>query len=277
MNAEDWVTGNITLSIGGTPFDMQLTVPANPVKPHRMLPIFQKMTDSFVDLSVQAAEENGEKVSCKAGCGACCRQPVPLSEAEVYQIKDVLDAMPDDRREIIKQRFAEAVSHFREIGWFDKMSRCVAMARTHSKDAVAEELQEIVAEYFREGISCPFLMDESCSIHEDRPLSCREYLVTSPAENCSAPSAKTIRKVPLLMEPSKAMKSVGTTGSFYKMGLIPLILAPALASEVPEHFVEKKGEQWVADFFGFLTGSEDPRKGLPKNQGKTKKRQKKGR
>src|SRR5262249_25604325 len=31
----------------------------------------------------------------------------------------------------------------------------------------------------------PFLEDESCSIYADRPLICREYLVTSPAEDCS--------------------------------------------------------------------------------------------
>jgi hypothetical protein len=79
------------------------------------------------------------------------------------------------------------------------------------------------------------------------------------------------------MEPSKAMRSVGTTGSFYKLGLIPLILAPELASQIPEHFVEKKGEQWIADFFSFLTRSADPRKGIAKNQGRSKKRQKKTR
>jgi Fe-S-cluster containining protein len=37
---------------------------------------------------------------------------------------------------------------------------------------------------------CPFLEDESCSIHPDRPLVCREYLVTSPAELCAGPRRK---------------------------------------------------------------------------------------
>ncbi|HEY5241787.1 MAG TPA: YkgJ family cysteine cluster protein [Polyangiaceae bacterium] len=37
-----------------------------------------------------------------------------------------------------------------------------------------------VAEVIRgETVSCPFLEEESCSIHPDRPPICREYLVTS--------------------------------------------------------------------------------------------------
>lgn len=277
MKTEDWVTGNISLSIGGRPFDMQMTVPAKPVKPHRMLPIFQKLTNSFVDLSVQDAEENGEKISCKAGCGACCRQPVPLSEVEVYNIAELVETMPAEKRDRVKRRFSEAVSHFREAGWFEKMGKCAEMARTQPQDTVTPELQKIVMEYFREGVPCPFLVDESCSIHEERPLACREYLVTSPAENCSAPSAENVKKVPLLMEPSKAMKSVGTTGKFYHLGIIPLILALELADDVPEHFVEKTGEQWVADFFGVLTGSKLPEQGTEKKPGKAKKRRKKAR
>ena len=35
-------------------------------------------------------------------------------------------------------------------------------------------------EYFQLGIPCPFLEEESCSIYHDRPITCREYLVTSP-------------------------------------------------------------------------------------------------
>jgi hypothetical protein len=33
--------------------------------------------------------------------------------------------------------------------------------------------------YFLQGVACPFLEAESCGIHPDRPLACREYLVTS--------------------------------------------------------------------------------------------------
>ena len=76
----EWITGNIVLNIHGQPMEMQMTVPAKPVKPHRMLPVFQQMANAFVGISSDAVEMDGNAISCKAGCGACCRQPVPLAE-----------------------------------------------------------------------------------------------------------------------------------------------------------------------------------------------------
>ena len=51
--------------------------------------------------------------------------------------------------------------------------------------------------YFALGIPCPFLEEESCSIHPDRPLVCREYLVTSPAELCAGPTQEGVTPVPV--------------------------------------------------------------------------------
>ncbi len=51
--------------------------------------------------------------------------------------------------------------------------------------------------YFALGVPCPFLEDESCSIHPERPLVCREYLVTSPAELCAGPEQEGVTPVPV--------------------------------------------------------------------------------
>ena len=45
------------------------------------------------------------------------------------------------------------------------------------------------------GVPCPFLEDESCSIHPERPLVCREYLVTSPAALCAGPTQEGVTPV----------------------------------------------------------------------------------
>jgi Fe-S-cluster containining protein len=232
---------------------MQMTVPATPVKPQRMLPILQKMTSAFVD-----ASSGGANISCKAGCGACCRQPVPISEMEVYQIAELVESMPEPRRSVIKQRFADGAAHFHKIGWFDRINFKYDSGRPKGSIAEVRDAQNVVMDYFHEGIPCPFLEDESCSIHQDRPLACREYLVTSPAENCKSPSAETIRMVPLLAKPSKAAKKLGRTGGLQDAGLLLLIRALELASAVPETFEEKTGERWMAEFFGELTSQDNP-------------------
>lgn len=260
MSSEKWVSGEVVLSIGGEPLKMQMTVPAAAVKPHRMLPVFQKITNSFVEMSAVAAGARGETISCRAGCGACCRQPVPISELEIYDIAETVKAMPEPRRTEMRERFRRAVEHFRSIGWFDRMKALDDERLTAETTELIAKRQAAAIDYFHESVACPFLEDESCSIHESRPLACREYMVTSPAANCSAPTADTIKMVDLFVHPSKIARYVGATGTF--TGFIPLILALELAEKYPEHFEEKTGERWLADFFGKLTHQHIPRQGI---------------
>ncbi len=277
MDDEKWVTGNITLRIGDIPINMELTVPATPVKPMRMLPIFQKMTNAIVRLSEDQIRTTGAEISCTMGCGACCRQPVPIAESEVYQLAELVDAMPEPRRTEIRERFRHAVDHFRALGWFDRIAELAELSEPGNANYIPKELIHEALRYFREGIPCPFLENESCSIHESRPLSCREYLVTSPAENCADPTVDTIAKVPLLMHPSRAMRLVGQTGLLSRWGVLPLIRALELAADVPETFVEKTGERWAAEFFENLTHREIPEGGTAKALNKRKKSRQKSR
>ena len=262
MDTTDWVTGEVVLSIDGAPLKMQMTVPATPVKPHRMLPVFQKMTNSFVEMSAVAAGSSGETISCRMGCAACCRQPVPIAETEIYYIAELVEAMPEPRRSEVKQRFKDAVDHFKSVGWFDRINKVGDLSLTESKETVAAAINNVGMEYFREGVPCPFLDVEAgaCTIHEVRPIACREYLVTSPAAYCSDPSAESIRKVELVMKPSHTLRYVGSTGTF--TGFIPLIRALEFADRFPEKFEERTGERWAADFFGKLTHQHIPKAGI---------------
>lgn len=251
MESEEWITGNVTLSIGGTPLDLQMTVPAKPVKPQRMLPIFQQMTHSFVGMAENVVESAGAKISCVKGCGACCRQAVPLAEIEAYKLAELVEAMPDVRRDEIKKRFETAWHHFSEIGWFERLDNCATAPETREK---------VVLEYFYEGIPCPFLEDESCSIHESRPLVCREYLVTSPAENCSAPTPEKIRMVEQPIKVSNTVRKITNSPNLnMSVNFVPLVLALEWTKRNVDEFPEKTGEQWMAEFFTNLTNSEIPR------------------
>ncbi|HEY8560255.1 MAG TPA: YkgJ family cysteine cluster protein [Pyrinomonadaceae bacterium] len=251
MENEDLITGNVKITIGGEPLAIELTVPSKPVKPGRMLPVFQGMSNLFTELGEKAAAAAGAKISCKKGCGACCRQPVPLAEIETHQIAALVEAMPEPRRGEIKKRFERAWHHFTEIGWFDRLD-----AAAH---AAHQERQRIAAEYFRENVPCPFLEDESCSIHENRPLVCREYLVTSPVEHCLALDGKQIKMVPLPAKPSETVRRITNSQNLNRVvNFVPLVLALEWARRFPDQSPEKTGEQWMAMFFTSLTKSEIP-------------------
>ncbi len=258
MAKTEWITGHIGVNVKGIPMEFDITVPATPVKPHRMLPIFQQMANAFVDTSVNAVEAEGMKISCKAGCGACCRQPVPISETEVYQIAELVESIPEPRRSEIKKKFAEGIEHFQKKDWFSRMNALNDAGPSKEMDVAVREGIDLVMEYFYEGIPCPFLENESCSIHQNRPIACREYLVTTPAENCSKPTAETVRIIDLLIKPSKTVRNLGKTGRISKIGELVLIRALEFAENHPENFAEKTGKEWVADFFRELTHDEIP-------------------
>jgi len=149
-----------------------------------LLPVLHELNDVLIHVAVQGVESQGRRVSCRAGCGACCRQIVPISEIEARYLADLMAAMPKEQRERVTARFADVVAKLRANGLFEVPSD-------------PGERHRLGVEYFRLGLPCPFLEDESCSIYEHRPASCREYLVTSPAANCSTPTGENIQMVEL--------------------------------------------------------------------------------
>src|SRR5207247_476070 len=98
----DRVSLTITAPFPGGTVELDVVVPAGPTRPIDVLPDFFEMTDRFVDAGVLVA---GGAVSCSKGCGACCRQVVPVSEVEAYHLRDLVESMPEPRRSAVKTRF----------------------------------------------------------------------------------------------------------------------------------------------------------------------------
>lgn len=243
MEANEWVRGEITVMAHGVPLKLALSVPAYRVKPQAMVPIFQKMANAFTDFGVKTVEKAGRSISCRKGCGACCRQPVPLTEVEIYYIAQLVEDLPEPRRSEVKQRFEQAAAQFNSKGWLQQLESC----------ETEPEVEHLIMEYFMEGVSCPFLEDNSCSIHPDRPIICREYLVTSAPQKCAYPIAGTITRVPLPLTATEGASRIGHTGKLSKRNYLPMVFALDWAQKHPESFAEKTGEEWMADFFQLVT------------------------
>ncbi|MDQ3000146.1 MAG: YkgJ family cysteine cluster protein [Fibrobacterota bacterium] len=178
--------------------------------------------ERLVGMAVASEAREGRQVSCKKGCGACCRQAVPLSPAEAWMIADVVASMPPERKAGVLARFSAAGERLREAGFGD---------RSTSGQATEEDVLALGLDYFRLGIPCPFLVDESCSIHPNRPSSCREYLVTSPAAHCSQPGSKPIRAVPSAGSLTEALTRLSALILGGETKVIPMTLALEWARE----------------------------------------------
>ncbi|MBN1610446.1 MAG: YkgJ family cysteine cluster protein [Polyangiaceae bacterium] len=178
----------LQIRVGSEVLETRGQVRDGPLTVREFLPVLQTVTNGIVTSLSRQAEEAGKLISCKAGCGACCCQPVPIGDAEALMLIQLVDGMPEERRAAIRARFAAALSRLEEAGLLEKVRAFPALPSQ-------EDREKLALAYLALRIACPFLEDDSCSIHPDRPLSCREYLVTSPAEFCSNPDRERIAMV----------------------------------------------------------------------------------
>lgn len=261
---EKTLSGEVVLEVGGERFELELTIPAVSVKPQRMLPVFQKITNTIVARGIERSEARGESISCKPACGACCRQPLLISEAEVFNLAKLIEQMPPERRSVIEKRFEDGIARFRDINWFGRFDDMTRRAIDTPTKELEVEFVSLLTEYINERVACPFLENESCSIYEDRPLVCREYLVTSPAENCANPRPYNTRKLPISGSSSKAFARLcGASNSSNPSSLL-LIRTLEFVKANEDNLRTNEGPAWVEDFFKMLTHS--PEAGLPSEQ-----------
>jgi Fe-S-cluster containining protein len=153
---------------------------------------------------------------------------VPLSRTEGERLLKVIDALPAARRAALTERFAAAEATIEHAGL---------------KDRAGRSDRELSAAYFALGLPCPLLEDESCSIHPERPLVCREYLVTSPAELCAGPAQEGVTPVPV-PKVSLAARTLQDAGDDW----FPLALLMTWARRRPRGGRRRKGPDWVQRF-----------------------------
>jgi Fe-S-cluster containining protein len=221
-------TATLRLTVGELRIVHPVTVPAGPVPASEIVPALQGLVNAVVE-----AAEAGQTISCRKGCGACCRQLVPVSRTEGERLLQGIDAMPVERREALQTRFAAAEAAIEGAGLTERGGRSD---------------RELSAAYFALRLPCPFLEEESCSIHPERPLVCREYLVTSPAELCSGPAQEGVTPV-AVPKVSMAARALQDESDDW----FPLALLMAWNRNRPRKARRRPGPEWVQRFLKELS------------------------
>ena len=86
-------TATLRLTVGTLRIAHPITVPSAAVPAAEIVPALQGLVNAVVE-----AAEAGHTVSCRKGCGACCRQLVPVSRTEGERLLQLVEAMPAERR-----------------------------------------------------------------------------------------------------------------------------------------------------------------------------------
>lgn len=164
---------------------------------------------------------------CAAGCNFCCHGAVSVSAPEAFRIARRLAASPAAERDGILAR---------------------AQARKTSTFEAALTLRT----------ACPLLVDGNCSVYEDRPMGCRQFVSTSQQGCRTAFEARTadLPFVPAAANAGLVIRSL-LLGATASLGLKPETyeLSSALLVIAAEPDAE---ERWLKGEDVFATALKTP-------------------
>ncbi len=237
---------------------LEIDIPPGPQRVAAIASRLLQLSSIAADMGTEMARRYGTTVSCKSGCGACCMQLVPLSIPEAVIISEITKSLPHELQSKVRKGFSDAHTVLEESKLLPVLSQSTFAGNTNQA--------EIARTYFDLGIACPFLVDESCSIHSMRPARCREYLVISPPEHCAIPYENEVRRLPISVRLSQALAGAwcSLTGEPYR--LVPHILALDWAKTHEDaHLVGVEGAPFVESIITYLnkkaSSQNDPKPG----------------
>ena len=238
---------SVGFKIKGQEFSIEATVsvPAGLTRTADLLPLAQGLSDRVVHETAKALEATGNRISCCKGCGACCSNLGAISEVEARHIAEVVTEMPAQRQAEIRSRFAAARQRLEMAGLLPLLEQ--------SAGWTDGDYTQLVADYFKERLPCPFLEAGSCSIYENRPITCREFLVVSPPEYCAEDDSKDVVQVRLLLPVFHAVAQWQTKPPKHLMErVVPLILALEWAEKHPEAAPCRTGPELLKELLNLL-------------------------
>ena len=209
----------LVLRIDGEAVPVSAPQPPAQARLDELLPAQREIDNAAIAHAVHKAEAAGKHVACAKGCSACCRaQPVPVTPPEAYALLRLVDALPMPRRAEIEARFDDRAQRLREAGLAEPLL-------DRPPDLDADAARSLARAYFQLGLACPFLEDDACSIHPQRPFVCRQYLVTSDPVLCADPFANKAEVIPMPLHAASAELAISETAYARPQRTVPLTLA----------------------------------------------------
>jgi Fe-S-cluster containining protein len=231
---------HISLKTPAGELSTSVEVPLNLVPITAIVPLTRRLGEEATALEQAQIQDAGQQISCRKGCAACCRMLVPVSPPEAFALKALVEALPDERRQVLLDKLSRARARLEQTGL---LARLTALAET-GRPLSDEEMEPINRDYYALRMACPFLEQESCSIYENRPAACRELLVTTPADLCNDLLNNPIQPLPAPLRVGTVLALLWSELKETPPTLIPLPMALDWADR---HAEEEQGRWRGAD------------------------------
>lgn len=222
-----------------------------------LLPLAREISEGITVIGIGRALAEGRSISCRAGCGACCAQLVPIAPAEAIRLVEVVEAMPGPGREAVKGRFENAARRLKEAGLVDRRAPPGQAALRSPAPTGKTPWEDVSHRYFDARIPCPFLENGSCGVYPERPMVCREYNVTTPASLC-ATLTPDVRDIPRPVRMSEVMRDFTNKRLGRDDSSIPLTLSFGWARANRDAFErEGDGEELAMELVRCVQAADD--------------------
>ena len=233
----DTIDATLNLTLNNEPHAFNISVPKKRTSSQCVIKFSRELTNTIVDIAEHIAINEGKSVSCKKGCGACCSQLVPISPTEARYLARYISGLSNDKKSKLVAKFDHIETKLKSAGFWDTL---IAPEKFDNS-----QIKSIGLDYFDLNLPCPFLEDNACSIHLERPLTCREFLATTPASNCSSPRTLPVETVDVPVKASKALGNIEHKEGKANTEWVALSTLLVWVKNHPEPPAAKTGPKWI--------------------------------
>ena len=230
-------TFSLKLDILGKPACFCINVANAQARLSDMVPLARTLSTKLVMAMLDRLSARGKCVACRKGCSACCSSYlVPLSVPEAFRLAEELSAMPASEGRTLMQSSLDTARII-----LDHMPMDFKMGESEEANN-GIWLRQLGDWYAGLGLACPFLSDGLCVLYEQRPMACREYLVTRSAICCDAASTDEPDKVKM---PFSVLECLGQLTAELEQSDVEAVILP-LALPWAQENVERSKRTWPA-------------------------------
>jgi Fe-S-cluster containining protein len=201
-------TVEFDLDIYGEPVLFRIDVISKMIKLSEIVPLAYEISSIISDILLTKSINEGIIVPCRKGCEACCNYLVPLSIPEAFNLRETVLALPEGRRNAIFNSFLNSAK---------------SILQKEKEDLPSMELSQLSRWYSQMNLTCPFLSDNACGIYNNRPVACREHLVTGTNLFCNPAQEKDFHKIDL---PVSILECLGKLSAELKNTDVEAIIMP---------------------------------------------------
>ncbi|HUS91974.1 MAG TPA: hypothetical protein VM695_08990 [Phycisphaerae bacterium] len=155
-------------------------VPDRPLRLAEAVPLVHAIDDRLVAVYLRQAERGRKPIYCRRGCSACCeRFLIIFSPAEMYYLRERIEAFPPERRQRVLDWFDAQADRARRGGLIDRLRNL----------PTGEDPMDAIERWWRQQdrTACPFLhaAEGVCGLYGQRFVACREYYSQAPRDHCA--------------------------------------------------------------------------------------------